>query len=145
MKETLKFIFIAVLIFVIVLSISIPIVNNISAAKVEKELLKIELPENTEITESLSEAGKFTGNGNGMQYLGAMLIKSELSLEELDRYYSKKNKYIEVEEQNSQKIEHIEHGEISFKNPVSADENYYIVYLYGEGIEFFAESDIRGH
>lgn len=36
--------------------------------------------------ESLSQAGKLTGNGNGMQYFGAILIRSELSLEELETY-----------------------------------------------------------
>ena len=36
------------------------------------------------LIESLSEAGRLTGNGNGLQYFGAVLIRSELSLEELD-------------------------------------------------------------
>ena len=39
--------------------------------------------------ESISRAGKLTGNGNGMQYFGAILIRSDLSLEELDAYYSR--------------------------------------------------------
>ena len=145
MKKTLKFILIAVLLLVIGFFISVPVVNDISAAKTEKQLSQIELPEKTEIVETLSKAGKFTGNGNGMQYFGAILIKSELSLDELDGYYSDKDRRIVVEEQDSQEIEHIEHGEINFKTPVSADGNYYIVYLYGDGPELFAELDIRGH
>ena len=69
-------------------SLSIPLINNHIAYKVEKALCEIPLPEETELIESLSQAGKLTGNGNGMQYFGAILIRSELSLEELDAYYS---------------------------------------------------------
>ena len=68
--------------------ISIPLINNHTAYKVEKALCEIPLPEETELIESLSQAGKLTGNGNGMQYFGAILIRSDLSLEELDAYYS---------------------------------------------------------
>ena len=66
--------------------ISIPLINNHAAYKVEKALCEIPLPEETELIESLSQAGKLTGNGNGMQYFGAILIRSELSLEELETY-----------------------------------------------------------
>ena len=63
--------------------ISIPLINNHTAYKVEKALCEIPLPEETELIESLSQAGKLMGNGNGMQYFGAILIRSDLSLEEL--------------------------------------------------------------
>ena len=66
--------------------ISLPLINNHTAYKVEKALCEIPLPEETELIESLSQAGKLTGNGNGMQYFGAILIRSELSLEELETY-----------------------------------------------------------
>lgn len=65
-------------------SLSIPLINNLIAYKVENALCEIPLPEKTELIESLSQAGNLTGNGNGMQYFGAILIRSELSLEELD-------------------------------------------------------------
>ncbi len=68
-------------------SLSIPLINNHTAYKVEKALCEIPLPEETELIESLSRAGKLTGNGNGLQYFGAIVIRSELSLDELDAYY----------------------------------------------------------
>ena len=67
--------------------ISIPLINNHTAYKVEKKLCETPLPEKTELIESISRAGKLTGNGNGMQYFGAILIRSDLSLEELDASY----------------------------------------------------------
>ena len=95
--------------------ISIPLINNHTAYKVEKTLCEIPLPEETELIESLSQAGKLTGNGNGMQYFGAILIRSDLSLEELDAYYSgyRSNEWeCLVETQEGQSIEVIDHGKL---------------------------------
>lgn len=128
-------------------SLSIPLVNNFIAYKVEKALCEIPLPEKTELIESLSQAGKLTGNGNGMQYLGAILIRSELSLEELDVYYSDYRdnewEYL-VEAQEGKSIEVIDHGTLQFTEEIK-DSGYYIVYSWGSGNSLLVEWDIRGH
>ena len=95
----------------------------------------------------ISRAGKFTGNGNGMQYFGAMLIKSDLSLAELDEYYSayRENEWdYVVEVQDSREIECIEHSHIWFSTDVEPSENYYIVYSWGSGVSLFSDFDVRG-
>lgn len=128
-------------------SLSIPLVNNFIAYKVEKALCEIPLPEKTELIESLSQAGKLTGNGNGMQYFGAILIRSELSLEELDAYYSDYRdhewEYL-VEAQEGKTIEVIDHGTLQFTEEIK-DSGYYIVYSWGSGNSLLVEWDIRGH
>lgn len=127
--------------------ISIPLINNHTAYKVEKALCETPLPEETELIESLSCAGKLTGNGNGMQYLGAILIRSELSLEELDAYYSdyRSNEWeYLVETQEGQFIEVIDHGTLQFSEEIN-DSGYYIVYSWGSGKSLLEELDIRGH
>ena len=127
--------------------ISIPLINNHTAYKVEKALCEIPLPEETELIESLSQAGKLTGNGNGMQYFGAILIKSELSLEELETYYSdyRSNEWeYLVEIQEGQSIEGIDHGTLQFAEEIK-DRGYYIVYSWGSGNSLLDELDIRGH
>ena len=53
--------------------------NDEIAQKLEKWLLSTDLPDNTEIIDSISISGKLVGNGNGMQYFGAILIKTDLS------------------------------------------------------------------
>ena len=116
--------------------ISIPLINNHTAYKVEKALCEIPLPEETELIESLSQAGKLTGNGNGMQYFGAILIKSELSLEELETYYSdyRSNEWeylVEIQEWQSIKV--IEHKALQFSEGI-----------FG-GNSLLKELDIRGH
>ena len=127
--------------------ISIPLINNHTAYKVEKKLCETPLPEKTELIESISRAGKLTGNGNGMQYFGAILIQSELSLKELDDYYSdyRSNEWeYLVKIQEGQSIEGIDHGTLQFAEEIK-DRGYYIVYSWGSENSLLDELDIRGH
>ena len=127
--------------------ISIPFINNHTAYKVEKTLCEIPLPEETELIESVSQAGKLMGNGNGMQYFGAILIRSDLSLEELDVYYSgyRSNEWeCLVETQEGQFIEVINHGALQFSEEIE-DSGYYITYSWESGNSLLEELDIRGH
>ena len=125
--------------------VSVPLVNDFTAKNVEKSLVEIALPENTQMVESLSKAGKFVGNGNGMQYFGAILIRSEKTLDELSDYYSQQLADVVVKEQKSSIIECVEHAQLSFTTSITDTEKYYIVYLFGSGIAPFSELDIRGH
>ncbi len=127
--------------------ISISFINNNIAYKVEKELCETPLPEKTELIESISRAGKLTGNGNGMQYFGAILIRSDLSLEELDAYYSgyRSNEWeCLVETQEGQSIGVIDHETLQFSEEIK-DSGYYILYSWGSGNSLLEELDIRGH
>ena len=144
--------FLIVTIFIVVISISlfgvvIPLANNHYAKQVEKELRETPLPERTEIIDSVSLAGKLVGNGNGVQYFGAILLKSKLSLNDLEDYYSvyQKNEWsYVVEPQENQSITVVDHSKISFSEMVD-DEAYYIVYSWGDGPDLLEELDFRGH
>ena len=126
---------------------SIPIVNDYCAYMVEKKLCAAPLPENTQLIDSVSKAGKLTGNGNGMQYLGAILIQSELTMEQLDSYYlhyrENEWEYL-VTVQTDRDISFIELDHLRFSQEVTAD-GYYIVYSWGKGIELYEMLDMRGH
>ncbi len=127
--------------------LSVPIVNNNIASETARRVKEIELPEATEYIESFSKAGKLVGNGNGMQYLGGILIESELSLEDLESYYSQ---YAEneweciVEKQTGKNIRFVEHGTVSLNGDIDGD-NFYIVYSWGDGDSIYSELDLRGH
>ena len=127
--------------------ISISFINNNIAYKVEKKLCETPLPEKTELIESISRAGKLTGNGNGMQYFGAILIQSELSLKERDDYYSDHRsnewEYL-VEIQEGQSIDVIDHETLNFGKEIN-DAGYYIVYSWESENSLLKELDIRGH
>ena len=138
---------IAVLILLITAIISIPLINDYYAYRVKAELCKIPLPDRTELLDSVYKAGKLTGNGNGMQYFGAILIKSELSLNELEDFYSDYREQewtCVVEQQEGRTVKGIEHGTVRFSEEAGVD-GFYIVYSWGEGPKLLEEMDIRGH
>ena len=145
--KVIKWFLITIFLSVLVFLISIPIVNDFSARHAASEIAALPLPQNTRIVERVSRADKLVGSGNGMQFFGAVLLESDLSLEELENHYAAYRKedwqYI-VEVQNTQKISVIEHGSLSFKTDVS-NGNFYIVYSWGDGISPFQDFDLRGH
>ena len=120
-------------------AVFIPLSNDRAAENIAKQL-ESSSPADTVIIESVSKAGKLVGNGNGMQYFGAVLIKSDLTPDELSDFYSDAI----VKKQTSQKIEAVEHGQMSFETVIDGD-NYYIVYKFGDSSLPFANLDIRGH
>lgn len=147
MKKSVGIVLAVICALVILFLISCPIINNVSAKRIISDIESIPLPQKTQMAEQFSQAGKLTGNGNGMQYFGAILIKSELSPEELDKHFSSYREtpwdYI-VEAQDTQNIDEIEHGDFSFDTDVS-DGQYYIVYSWGNGVSPFQDFDLRGH
>ena len=154
--KIVKRIFIISLIVMFVLPIisyiGIVVTNNSIADKIEKELVSYELPTNTKLVDSVSVAAKLTGNGNGMQYMGAILVDSGLSKEELKEYYSSEFDYIEVNEQETVNLDFIQN--VSFDaDIVSGDKTYYSIIcwndnrreIFGDFISELLDFDIRGH
>lgn len=141
-------IILAVIFASIILFLSLcPVINDISAKHIIVKIESVPLPQDTQIVESFSQAGKLVGNGNGMQFFGAILIESELSLEELDNHYSSYREtswdYV-VKTQSIQNIDVIEYGTYSFETDVSNGQ-FYLVYSWGNGISPFQDFDLRGH
>ena len=127
--------------------IAAPIVNDHAAKETADKLAALPLPNSTEFIESIHKAGKLVGNGNGMQYFGAILIRSELSLDELKEYYlqfADSEWSCIVENQLSADVDFIEHAALTFETDIEG-KNYYIVYSWGNNNTIFHEFDIRGH
>lgn len=134
-------------VIIVLFFISCPIVNTITASSVAKEIWDIPLPPQTEKIERISKAGKLVGNGNGMQFFGAVLLESQLSFDELKKYYSdySQNEWsCIVDKQNSNEIDEIEHGKLNFDSSVDTSRSF-IVYSWGNGVFPFCEFDLRGH
>lgn len=148
MKKVLITIVLTVVIIFLSVLVAAPIVNNNMAKKTADELVDLPLLNNTVYIESIYKAGKLVGNGNGMQYFGAILIKSELSLDELKEYYKgfAENEWnCIVEKQiDSDVIIMKEHIGLTFRTDIEGD-NYYIVYSWGDNNTIFHELDVRGH
>lgn len=150
MKKILKILLIAITILILFIPLIIKVSNDNIAKNVEKNLKVTSLPNDSELVDSISISGKLTGNGNGMQYFGAILIKTDLSEDELNDYYNQFRKdewsYI-IKKQNSNKIDVIEHGNYRFEKYNKEDEEkYYIIYSWGSAKnDFLVELDLRGH
>lgn len=86
-RRVIRVMMLAVAVLLVIVALIIPVANNAVALGVEKELKALPLPEDTRLVESSSVAGRLTGNGNGMQYFGALLIESRLLAQELQKYY----------------------------------------------------------
>lgn len=147
MKKSKKILLIIFLSIIILIILFIPITNNFIAWRVESKIKNIPLPQDTKIIDSISVAGKLTGNGNGMQYFGAILVKSDLDLIELEDYYKNYREdewSLNIKKQNTAKIDVIEHGDYSFNTKESL-ENCYIVYSWEDSKLEILSLDIRGH
>ena len=132
----------------------ITVANNRIADKIEAELIEYPLPENTALVDSVSVAGKLVGSGNGMQYMGAILIESRLTEEELRDYYCSDLDHVEVRKQKTAKIDFINSGDYSFSGFFDDDgKTYYSISCwdakrsetYGDFIACLLDLDIRAH
>ena len=146
MKKVILTIVSAVVLLAVCFCVSVPVVNDMYAKRVADELGALPLPENTRVAEKMSAAAKLWGNGNGMQYMGALLIESALPLEELEKFYSESA--CRVSRQNGKAVTVTEHGNYRFDTDIDSD-NYYIVYALGSGDgafrRLYAELDPRGY
>lgn len=123
-----------------------PIKNNSVAKNVVSQIRSTPLPDETKYIEDYCEAGKLCGNGNGMQYFGAILIQSNLSLDDLKAYYDKIDSsewcYV-VAPQEGSEIMQIETKTVNFKSDISGDD-YFIVYTWGDYDGIASDFDLRG-
>ena len=120
--------------------LAVPAVNDSLAQATAAEVKAAGLPENTTFIESFSGANKYVGNGNGIQYLGGMLIKSSLTADELRAFYP--DFFVDV--QAGKSLGFIEHGKLELESDVKGN-GYYIVYKWDERDTIFADLDLRGH
>lgn len=119
----------------------IPAVNDFRANKIVHELTEHPLPPNAKIIEMYSAAGKLVGNGDGMDYFGAILIQSDVGYATVKQNYAASGYF--VEKQDGQLIKQTD-KKLYFKTGITGD-NYYIIYKSKwEENPLFWVFDIRG-
>lgn len=133
------------LIIAIGVAVAIPSVNNRIADRVMKKLAKTSLPEGTTIVEKRSFAGNLAGNGNKMQYLGALLVKSDMNGDELESLFELSTGLdCTVTKQIDGNIMAVTNADASFNAAIAGD-NYYSVIAWGNTSVFFLDLDIRAY
>lgn len=139
-RVTMVFVAVLLLFFAVV----IPIVNNAIALGVENALKDLPLPPDTELVESTSKAGRWVSKGNGMQYFGAVLIKTEMTTEDLLKYYDDYDCFLSP--QPSSAITAAD-GMLTYRHE-SCGDGYYTVYRWGSvpnWLEDLLNTDLRGN
>ena len=81
--KTLGIFFVAFLIWWLVI---IPITNNVILNGYVKELKQYAMDSKFEIVEDIKACGKLYGNGNGMEYMVMLRVRSDEELEETDMF-----------------------------------------------------------
>lgn len=135
-----------------------PISNDIILCRFSWQLLAGKLPDETRLLDSASVCGKLNGNGNGMDFLAAALIQTDLPLSEIRKYYHTQSyqaakpfsdhacEVIVIPAESPElQTEFLEHRDIAFPNhtkAIAAGGCYYVI-LYDGG--YTAPFDIRGH
>ena len=109
----------------------------------ENALSKVDI----EVIESRSVCGKLNGNGNGMNFFAAVLVKADP--EALDACIADLSSTHEVVEyicQNNKKIavRYLEHASLTYSHADYTDGEYYTVYIYDSSLNNFP-LDVRGH
>ena len=128
--------------------------NNAIAKALEQALQTTPLPEDAILLDSVSIAGKLVGNGNGMQYMGSILIATDMSEEELKDFYGKTFENVQIRKQEAPAIDFIDRKGYSFELFLQyPGSNQYSVTLWGSAkdagisgwIADLLDLDLRGH
>lgn len=144
-RRTVATVILGVVLIIAGFAVSVPVVNDATARDVEAELVRLPLPVGAERIDSIAQAGKLVGNGNGMQYLGALLIRSDQSLEQLRSFYhAYDDPAVDVISTTGTEIGEF-HGASGFlARPGEA--GTFVVYAWGHGPGWLYEDfDLRGH
>ncbi len=152
-RAVIRALMVVIAVVLLVVALGIPVANNAVALSVQRRLEGLPLPADTTLVEATSVAGKLTGSGNGMQYFGAVLLHSELSLEELIAHYIPHRQNLfdcVVERQTGAEICPGGEGLISpiaFSSQMEGD-GWYVLYSWGGAPEAWRgllDMDLRGH
>jgi len=120
-----------------------PILNSIEAAKLARTVQNKELPEKTAIVEVISGVGNIAGTGNNTSLWAGMLIKTELTEEEICSFYHHNNVQ-KVDERNKRtSIMFLVSSDFHALENISVYDGYYIVEWTDDAVSSFF--DLRGH
>lgn len=128
---------------IIAVSTLAPLYNDSVLYSFSQQLYNCSLPEETVLVEKHKICGKLNGNGDGMDFLACILIKSDKTINQLQKHFetlefkgaksSSKMAEIQILTITEPKLmtEYLENGEITFSNyNNSSDKKYYAIVIH---------------
>ncbi len=153
--KKVRFIILTIVLLMVAFFVTVHIANNHIAETLKQKLLDCSLPAETQLLESESFARKMSGNGNGMQWYGIILVKSSQDETALYEWFNSMmnddaDESLMVFEQNSPEI--FDAGNKTFKM-YTGEEGCYQIRLVKESLVGYEQSfwesilncDIRAH
>nr|WP_297763858.1 hypothetical protein [uncultured Butyrivibrio sp.] len=117
--------------------------NDHAAERVADHIAETPMPEGCEVVEKIALAGNIDSAGKLPFHYGAVLIKTDLSMEELEEHFRKypyQGYIYEVEKQETQQLSEVHAASKLDRDYLLtdvSDGNYYLVSSYGSGIGIF--------
>lgn len=105
MKKRVLFVIPVIIFIVVVPYVVFPILNDTKANNLKEEMLSQAMPEKTELVEIVAGCGNTSGTGDHTEVLVCLLVKSELSAEELYEFFSTDYKGPNPEKTNRHYVE----------------------------------------
>ncbi|MBO7162412.1 MAG: hypothetical protein J6W15_06300 [Clostridia bacterium] len=122
--------------------------NNFILKGFEADFEKAVQAEGFEILETKSVCGKLNGNGNGINYFSAVLIKADEDevkalVEALETEFEGAKYYLQ--EDGKIATIHNEHGRLEYETALENGKTYYTVYVFDSKIAGSNPLDPKGH
>ena len=122
--------------------------NNFILKGFETDFEKAVKAEGFEILETKSVCGKLNGNGNGINYFSAVLIKADEDevkalVEALETEFEVAKYYLQ--EDGKIATIHNEHGRLEYETALENGKTYYTVYVFDSKIAGSNPLDPKGH
>lgn len=154
LKKIGEYVILFLLLLPFILYVGVVITNDFLADGIETDLMEYSLPVDTVLEDSMSVAGKLVGNGNGMQYMGSILISSDLNEAQLKEHYEQRFDFIEVHLQEDERIDFLNSPNYYFRKTFDdTEKTYYSITCWdskavkklGGFARFLLDLDLRGH
>ena len=103
----------------------------------------------SDIIEEQSVYGKLNGNGNGIQYFGAVLVRED-AVEDVDALLAELDETFEIVEcieQNESTIvsRHLQHRTLTYDTPITSENTYVSICFYNSKHPKSSLWDLAGH
>lgn len=106
--------------------------------------------QDVQVLDTASVYGKLEGNGNGIQFYGAILVEAETEEKVAALVAELSDRYEEVgyakQTDNAIQNKHLEHRTLAFSYPsFSENKNYFMIWFFNSQHDFAWALDLLGH